>query len=70
MFVCMKISRFVTTKFTLISSIVKPGFYIVVTGCCQNVADGLSLSFEFLGLRQSMPVVGCLSGSLIVFHGR
>ena len=27
-------------------------------------------SFEFLGLWESLPIVGCLSGSLIVFHGR
>ena len=61
-------SPFVTTKFTPISSIVKSGFHIVVIGL--NVVDGLSRSFEFLGLWESLPVVGCLLGSLIAFHGR
>ena len=35
-----------------------------------NVVDGFSQSLKFLGLWESLPVVGCLPGSLIVFHGR
>ena len=35
-----------------------------------SVVDGLSRSLEFLGVWGSLPVVGGLSGSLTVFHGR
>ena len=33
------------------------------------IVDGLSRSFEFLSLWESLPVVGCLLGSLTAFHG-
>ena len=35
-----------------------------------SVVDGLSRSFEYLGRRESLPVLSGLSGSLSVFHGR
>ena len=57
-------SPFVTTKFTLHFFNCQVWFpYSRYQSL--NVVDGLSRPFEFLGLWESLPVVGCLGGSLI-----
>ena len=55
----------------------KPGLHIICKAWLLysryrslSVADGLLQSLEYLGRWELLPVVGSLSGSLTVFHGR